>query len=74
MKRILLFCSGGVLAALCGCASQSVRVQEFYEPNAQTLQTRKDGMKIGALKSETVRTGSPDWSGNKFFNLIGIGK
>lgn len=55
---------------LMGCAAQKVIQREFYEPNETTLQVREDGMRIGALKSETTKTGAPDWSGNKSFSLF----
>ena len=47
--------------------------QEFYEPNPDTIHRREDGLTVGALKSETTKSGSPDWSGNKSFSIIGIG-
>lgn len=64
----------GVLAGLlAGCASQHIVSQEFYEPNPDTIHRREDGLTVGALKSETTKLGSPDWSGNKSFSIIGIG-
>jgi len=27
-------------------------------------------MTVGALKSETIKSGQPDWSGNKTFSLF----
>jgi hypothetical protein len=27
-------------------------------------------MTVGALKSETIKSGQPDWSGNKHFSLF----
>ena len=75
MKRLvgtLVGCLG--VAAICGCASQSIIIREFYAPDEQTLQTREDGNKIGALKAETIRTGSPDWSDSKTISLISVGK
>ena len=70
MKRIAL--CGGVLAAalLCGCASQSLHTVECYEPTPETIHERGDGLKVGALKSETTKSGQPDWSGNKSFFLF----
>ena len=70
MKRLVL--CGGVLSAvlLSGCASQTLRTVEYYEPTDATLQERDDGLKVGAVKSETVKSGQPDWSGNKTFSLF----
>ena len=70
MKRLVL--CGGVLSAvfLSGCASQTLRTIEFYEPTEATLHEREDGLKVGAVKSETVKSGQPDWSGNKTFSLF----
>ena len=57
-----IFLCGGVFAAacLCGCASQ----------RAEASRVREDGERVGALKSETIKSGSPDWSGNKTFSLF----
>ena len=73
MSRLVL-CSG-VLAAvlLCGCASQVCRVYEYYEPTEATVFTRPDGLKVGAIKSEAVKDGQPDWS-PKSISLISVGK
>ena len=70
MKRLVL--CGGVLSAvlLSGCASQTLRTVEYYEPTDATLHKRDDGLKVGAVKSETVKSGQPDWSGNKTFSLF----
>ena len=68
MKSALLLCA----LALSGCASQEVVSREYYEPTEVTIQTRPDGLKTGALKSETVKTGAPDWSVNKSFNLLSL--
>ena len=68
MKRIVF---AVLLAALlAGCATQKVVQREFYPPDDKTLVVREDGMKIGALKSETTKSGQPDWSGNKSFSLF----
>ena len=37
------------------------------------MREREDGHKVGALKSETVTTGQPDWS-TKSISLISVGK
>ena len=71
MKRLLVI--GGIitaLAALGGCASQEIIQREYYEPTDATLHEREDGLKVGAVKSETVKSGQPDWSGNKTFSLF----
>ena len=70
MKRLVL--CGGVLSAVLfsGCASQTLRTVEYYEPTDATLHERDDGLKVGAVKSETVKSGQPDWSGNKTFSLF----
>ena len=72
MKPTLLSLCAGVVAAviLGGCASQRVESREWYEPTPETVQTRKDGERTGALKSETIKSGQPDWSGNKTFSLF----
>ena len=69
MKRLLVFVAGGMaLAMLSGCFSQQVIAREFYEPNDQTITKREDGYYVGAIKSETTRTGSRD-EGAKEFNI-----
>ena len=74
MKRLVHALCGGVIAAvLCGCASQQIVQREFYETNEATMREREDGLKVGALKSETVKTGQPDWS-TKSISLISVGK
>ena len=71
MRRLLSLCAAcAALVALCGCASQTTRVVEFYEPTEATIHERDDGIKVGALKSETIKSGQPDWSGNKTFSLF----
>lgn len=71
MRRLVPVLCGGVLAAvLSGCASQTLRTVEYYEPTEATLHEREDGLKVGAVKSETVKSGQPDWSGNKTFSLF----
>ena len=72
MRRLVLVLCGGVFAAvlLSGCASQSTVAREWYEPTEATALKREDGTTVGALKSETVKSGQPDWSGNKHFSLF----
>ena len=75
MKRLAIVLCGGFLSAvfLSGCASQVCRVYEYYEPTEATLLTREDGLKVGALKSEAIKDGQPDWS-PKSISLISVGK
>ena len=74
MKRLVHALCGGVIAAvLCGCASQQIVQREFYEPNEATMRGGEDGLKVGALKSGTVKTGRPDWR-TKTSSLISVGK
>lgn len=68
-----VLCGGLVTTALAGCASQKIVQQEFFEPTPETLFKRADGLSVGALKSETTKSGAPDWSGNKSFSIFGIG-
>ena len=68
MRRVLAVC----VLAFSGCVSQEIVSREYYEPTEATLQTRPDGCKHGALKSETMKSGSPDWSGNKSFSLLSM--
>ena len=72
MRRLVPVLCGGILAAvlLSGCASQSTVAREWYEPTEATALKREDGTTVGALKSETVKSGQPDWSGNKHFSLF----
>ena len=71
MRRLAIQCAAcAALSAMCGCASQVCRVYEYYEPTEATIHERDDGIKIGALKSETIKSGQPDWSGNKTFSLF----
>ena len=59
-----------ILAALTGCATQRITITEYYETTEETLHVREDNLKVGALKSETIKEGQPDWSGNKSFSLF----
>ena len=74
MKRLVL--CGGVLSAvlLSGCASQTITERHYYEPTAETALTREDGLTVGAVKSEVIKTGAPDWSDSKSISLISVGK
>ena len=61
--RTLANVTGGCIlaAALCGCfGNQSLVTREFYEPTKETLTRREDGLAVGAIKSETIKSGSRD--------------
>ena len=74
MRRIVLVLYGGVLAAvLSGCASQTITERHYYEPTETTALKREDGLTVGALKAEVIKTGQPDWS-TKSISLISVGK
>ena len=48
-------------AALGGClGNQLVKTYEFYPPDKDTLTRREDGYVCGAIKSETIKSGSRD--------------
>ena len=72
MKRLVL--CGGVLSAvlLSGCASQQIVMREFYPPDEKTAVKREDGLTVGALKSEAVKSGQPDWS-TKNISILTVG-
>ena len=71
-KRALAVC---VLAAvLSGCASQTITERHYYEPTETTALKREDGLTVGAVKSEVIKTGAPDWSDSKSISLISVGK
>ena len=75
MKRLAIIVCGGVLvSALCGCASQTITERHYYEPTAETALKREDGLTVGAVKSEVIKTGAPDWSDSKSISLISVGK
>lgn len=74
MKRPIQILCGGVLAvALSGCASQQIVERHFYEPTEATAVKREDGLTVGAVKVEVIKTGQPDWSA-KAISLISVGK
>ena len=72
MRRLAL--ALGAAALVCGCASQSIVQREYFEPNDKTSFRREDGLTVGALKSEVIRSGSPDWSDSKTISLISVGR
>ena len=43
-----------------GEAEAFLRTVEYYEPTEATLHERDDGLKVGAVKSETVKSCQPD--------------
>ncbi len=58
MRRLVPVLCGGVLAAvLSGCASQTITERHYYEPTETTALKREDGLTVGALKSEVIKTG-----------------
>lgn len=75
MRRLVPVLCGGVLAAvLSGCASQTITERHYYEPTETTALKREDGLTVGAVKSEVIKTGAPDWSDSKSISLISVGK
>ena len=43
-------------------------MREFYEPTSETLTRRDDGLAVGAVKSETIKSGSRD-EGDRDYTL-----
>jgi len=74
MKRLIGFlCGGAISAALSGCFSQQITERSFYEPTQETLTKRSDGFVCGAVKSETIKSGSRDEGDKDFtYGLINI--
>ncbi len=73
MKSFLVVLSGVALAAaLAGCASQQIVARHYYEPTESTALRREDGLTVGAVKAELMKTGAPDWS-SKSISLISVG-
>lgn len=66
--------AGFLAALLCGCASQQIIERHYYEPTESTALKREDGTTVGAVKSEVIKSGAPDWSDEKTISLISIGK
>ena len=73
-KYLYVLALGAALDILGGCASQVIKQLEYYEPTDTTSYKREDGLTVGALKSEVIKSGSPDWSGSKTLSLISVGK
>ena len=57
-----------------GSASQQIIERHYYEPTESTALKREDGTTVGAVKSEVIKSGSPDWSDEKTISLISIRK
>ncbi len=75
MRRLVLCCAAcGAVSLLCGCASQTITERHYYEPTETTAFKRDDGLTVGAVKSEVIKTGAPDWSDSKSISLISVGK
>lgn len=75
MRRLVLCCAACVaVSLLCGCASQTITERHYYEPTESTAFKREDGLTVGAVKSEVIKTGAPDWSDSKSISLISVGK
>ena len=75
MRRLVLCCAAcGAVSLLCGCASQTITERHYYEPTESTAFKREDGLTVGAVKSEVIKTGAPDWSDSKSISLISVGK
>ena len=73
-KYLYVLALGAALDILGGCASQCITERHFYEPTEATAFKREDGMTVGALKAEVIKSGSPDWSDSKSISLISVGK
>ena len=54
--------------------SQTITERHYYEPTESTAFKREDGLTVGAVKSEVIKTGAPDWSDSKSISLISVGK
>ena len=75
MRRLVLCCAAcGAVSLLCGCASQTITERHYYEPTESTAFKREDGLTVGAVKSEVIKAGAPDWSDSKSISLISVGK
>ena len=68
LRRVATAALLALSAALCGCYGQRVTVREFYEPTSETLTRRDDGLAVGAVKSETIKSGSRD-EGDRDYTL-----
>ena len=77
MRLLLKILGAGAAAAVVGgcLGQQTVKIMEFYEPNKDTLTRREDGYAVGAIKSETVKSGSRDEGDRDFaIGLVNLTK
>ena len=75
MKRALSIIAAALVSAvLAGCASQSIIERHYYQPTDTTVLKREDGLSVGAVQVEIIKSGSPDWSDSKSISLISVGK
>ena len=75
MKRALSIVAAALVSAvLAGCASQSIIERHYYQPTDTTVLKREDGLSVGAVQVEIIKSGSPDWSDSKSISLISVGK
>ena len=75
MKRALSIIAAALVSAvLVGCASQSIIERHYYQPTDTTVLKREDGLSVGAVQVEIIKSGSPDWSDSKSISLISVGK
>ena len=75
MKRAFSIIAAALVSAvLAGCASQSIIERHYYQPTDTTVLKREDGLSVGAVHVEIIKSGSPDWSDSKSISLISVGK
>ena len=74
-KRVFSILAAALVSAvLAGCASQSIIERHYYQPTDTTVLKREDGLSVGAVQVEIIKSGSPDWSDSKSISLISVGK
>ena len=75
MKRALSIVAAALVSAvLAGCASQSIIERHYYQPTDTTVLKREDGLSVGAVQVEIIKSGFRDWSDSKSISLISVGK
>ena len=75
MKRALSIVAAALVSTvLAGCASQSIIERHYYQPTDTIVLKREDGLSVGAVQVEIIKSGSPDWSDSKSISLISVGK
>ena len=75
MKRAFSIVAAALVSAvLAGCARQSIIERHYYQPTDTTVLKREDGLSVGAVQVEIIKSGSPDWSDSKSISLISVGK